>query len=130
MPHHALDPIPVACEIVTAIQAMVTRRVDVFDPAVVTIAKIRAGTTTNVIPETAELIGTIRAVSEKTRAFVHDDLRRLADGISAAHGAEAEVEIRVGYPVTVNDDDCCRASRSTPPARCSASGPRSRCRRR
>jgi hippurate hydrolase len=104
MPHHALDPIPVACEIVTAIQAMVTRRVDVFDPAVVTVAKIRAGTTTNVIPETAQVIGTIRTVSESTRAAVRADLRRLADGICAAHGAEAEVEIRVGYPVTVNDD--------------------------
>ena len=52
-PHHALDPIPVACEIVQALQTMVTRRIDVFDPAVVTVAHIKAGTTTNVIPETA-----------------------------------------------------------------------------
>ena len=67
MPHHAADPIPIACEIVTALQAMVTRRVDAFDPAVVTVAKIRAGTTTNVIPETATLWGTIRTVSASTR---------------------------------------------------------------
>jgi amidohydrolase len=105
MPHHALDPIPVACEIVMAIQAMVTRRVDAFDPAVVTVAKIRAGTTTNVIPETAEVVGTIRTVSERTRESVHDDLRRLAEGIAGAHGATAELEVRRGYPVTVNDDD-------------------------
>jgi amidohydrolase len=105
MPHHACDPIPVACEIVTAIQAMVTRRVDVFDPAVVTVSKIRAGTTSNVIPEDAQLLGTIRTVSERTRTAVLDDLRRLAEGIAGAHGAEATVDIGFGYPVTVNDDD-------------------------
>jgi amidohydrolase len=104
MPHHAVDPIPIACEIVTAIQAMVTRRVDAFDPAVVTVAKLRAGTTTNVIPETATMWGTIRAVSEKTRNAVMADLERLAQGIASAHGATVEVELSNGYPVTINDD--------------------------
>ena len=66
-PHRAVDPIPVACEIVQALQTMVTRRIDVFDPSVVTVGRITAGTTNNVIPETAEIEGTIRAVSEKTR---------------------------------------------------------------
>ena len=105
MPHQALDPIPVACEIVSAIQAMVTRTVDAFDPAVVTIAQIQAGTTSNVIPERAELTGTIRAVSDQTRSRVLDGLRRLAAGIAGAHGADAEVVVEEGYPVTVNDDD-------------------------
>ena len=104
MAHLACDPVPIACEIVTAIQSMITRTVDVFDPAVVTVGKIRAGTTSNVIPETAYLLGTIRAVSERTRQKVWDNLRRLADGIAAAHGATAEVTIGEGYPVTVNDD--------------------------
>lgn len=104
MAHLACDPVPIACEIVTAIQSMITRTVDVFDPAVVTVAKIRAGTTSNVIPETAYLLGTVRAVSERTRHKVLDNLRRLADGIAAAHGAIADVTIGVGYPVTVNDD--------------------------
>jgi amidohydrolase len=104
MPHHANDPIPVACEIVTALQTMVTRRVDVFDPAVVTVAKIRAGTTNNVIPETAALWGTIRTVSERTRNEVIADIERVATGIATAHGATAEVEVTRGYPVTVNDD--------------------------
>jgi amidohydrolase len=102
-PHQALDPIPVACEIVQAIQTMITRRIDVFDPAVVTVGHIKAGTTTNVIPETAEILGTIRAVSERTRRRVHDGVRRVADGIAAAHEAGAEVEVELGYPVTVND---------------------------
>ena len=105
MPHQAVDPIPVACEIVTALQAYVTRRVDAFDPAVVTIGQIHAGTANNIIPETAELSGTIRTVSERTRNQVFDGVRRLVDGIAAAHGAEVEVNLVKGYPVTVNDDD-------------------------
>ena len=113
MPHQALDPIPIACEIVLALQSMVTRRVDAFDPAVVTVSRIRAGTTSNVIPETAELVGTIRTVSEKTRGAVLDEVRRVADGIASAHGAEAEVDLVPGYPVTVNDDDAARFTLDT-----------------
>ncbi|MEY2399455.1 MAG: hypothetical protein QOJ00_2629 [Actinomycetota bacterium] len=104
MPHLAVDPIPPACEIVSAMQAYVTRRVDAFDPAVVTVAKIRAGTTVNVVPEDALLIGTIRTVSPKTRAAVVQGIEDLAKGIAAAHGCVAEVEMTPGYPVTVNDD--------------------------
>jgi amidohydrolase len=103
MPHDATDPIPVACAIVTAIQTMVTRRINVFDPAVITIARIQAGTTNNIIPETAELHGTIRCLSPKRRAMVADELRKLAPNIAAAHGCTAEVEIVEGFPVTTND---------------------------
>ena len=102
-PHTALDPIPVAAEIVLALQAMVTRRVDVFDPAVVTITHIRGGTTINIIPETVFLEGTIRTFSETTRVAVHANVRRVVDGICAAHGAIGELEIESGYPVTIND---------------------------
>ena len=63
-PHFGNDPIPVACEMVTAVQTMVTRRIDAFNPAVVTVGKIAAGSTSNVIPESAELLGTIRTVSD------------------------------------------------------------------
>jgi amidohydrolase len=104
-PHRALDPIPVACEIVQAIQTMVTRRIDVFDPAVVTVGRIQAGTTNNIIPETALIEGTIRAVSERTRALVHDGLRRVADGVASAHDAAVDVQIIPGYPVTSNSGD-------------------------
>ncbi len=102
-PFTALDPITVAAEIVLALQSMVTRRVNVFDPAVVTIAHIRGGTTNNIIPETVFLEGTIRTVSETTRTAVHAEIRRVVDGICAAHGAVGELEIEAGYPVTVND---------------------------
>lgn len=102
-PHMALDPIPVACEIVQALQSMVTRSIDVFDPAVVTVARITAGTTNNIIPETAVLEGTIRTVSERTRAKVRDGIRRVAEGVGAAHDAQVKVDFFDGYPVTVND---------------------------
>ncbi len=104
-PHGATDPIPVACEIVTALQTHITRTVNAFKPAVLTVAKIEAGTTTNVIPESAVMAGTLRTVDEKTRAAVHEGIEQVATGIAAAHGCEAEVEIDRGYPVTVNDPD-------------------------
>ena len=103
-PHHALDPIPIACEIVLALQMMVTRRIDVFDPGVITIGRVTAGTTNNVIPEVAVIEGTIRAISEATRTKLHDGIRRVAEGIAAAHGAEATVELIHGFPVTINDE--------------------------
>jgi amidohydrolase len=103
-PHRTLDPIPVACEIVQALQVMVTRSIDVFSPAVVTVGRITAGTTNNVIPEVAEIEGTIRATSERTRTRVHDGIRRVADGVAAAHGCDVGIEIVQGYPVTSNDD--------------------------
>jgi amidohydrolase len=102
-PHRSLDPVPIACEIVQAIQTMITRRVSVFDPAVVTIARITAGTTHNVIPDTAEMLGTMRALSEPTREAVRAQLTRVAEGVAAAHGAGVRVEIESGYPMTVND---------------------------
>jgi hippurate hydrolase len=88
---------------VLGLQTMVTRRIDVFDPAVVTVAHVRAGTTDNVIPETAFLEGTIRALSDDTRARAHDEIRRVIRGLAEAHGVEAEVRIEDGYPPTVND---------------------------
>jgi amidohydrolase len=81
----------------------VTRRIDAFDPIVVTVTKLLAGTTNNVIPEKAQLEGTIRATSARARARAHAGLRQLAEGIAAAHGAQARVTITEGYPVTLND---------------------------
>ena len=82
---------------------MVTRRIDVFDPVVLTCAKVTAGTTNNVIPEKAEMVGTLRATSERARERAQEGLRRVAANVAAAHFCEAEVTVRRGYPVTVND---------------------------
>ncbi len=100
MPHDALDPVPIACEIALALQTFVTRQISVFDPAVITIGQISAGTTDNVIPETALLFGTMRTLSAATRAKLHAGLPALAQGIAAAHGASATVEFIPGFPVT------------------------------
>ncbi|MGC8634013.1 MAG: M20 metallopeptidase family protein [Candidatus Limnocylindrales bacterium] len=102
-PHLSLDPIPVAAEIILALQSMVTRTVDVFDPTVLTIGHVVAGTRDNITPETALIEGTIRSVSEATRATVHEGVRRVVRGVCEAHGATAELEIEPGYGVTVND---------------------------
>jgi amidohydrolase len=104
-PHLAADPITVAAEIVLALQVAVTRQVDVFDPAVLTVASIAAGTTTNIIPETAVLSGTVRTVSDVRRGQVREMVRHVAEGIAAAHGLDADVDLEPGYPVTVNDRD-------------------------
>jgi len=104
MPHDALDPVPAAAAMVGAIQTMLGRRISVHQPAVVTVAQIRAGTTTNIIPETATLDGTIRTLSEATRKQVHKELKQVVKHTAAAHGCHAEVSIVPGYPVTVNDD--------------------------
>jgi amidohydrolase len=105
MPHAAADPIPVAAEIVLALQSMVTRRVDVFDPAVVTVAHLEAGSTNNVIPDSAFLEGTIRTLSPSGRAEVVAAVERVARGIAAAHGLTVDWVHEQGYPVTVNDTD-------------------------
>jgi hippurate hydrolase len=103
MPHTAADPIPVAAEIILALQSMVTRRVDVFDPAVLTVAHVVAGSKDNIIPDTAFLEGTIRTLSPARRADILASLQRVAENVAAAHEMTAEFEHVEGYPVTVND---------------------------
>jgi hippurate hydrolase len=102
-PHHAADPIPAACEIVTALQVLVTRTFDVFDPVVITVGSIHAGTAGNVIPDEARLEVTIRSFSPASRALVREAVVRLIHDIAAAHGLTATAEFEDSYPVTVND---------------------------
>jgi amidohydrolase len=103
MPHLCRDPIPAACSIVPALQTFLTRTLAPTDPAIITVTMLRAGTTNNVIPETASLTGTIRAHSEAAREKAHEGVHRVAEGVARAHGVEAEVNIVPGYPVTAND---------------------------
>lgn len=103
MPHDCVDPIPVACEIVQALQSFITRRIPATDPAVLTVTQIHGGTTGNVIPEEVTLQGTLRALSEPSRELAQAGIRQIAEHVARAHGTEAHVEIVVGYPVTTND---------------------------
>ncbi|GAA3088869.1 M20 family metallopeptidase [Streptomyces rectiviolaceus] len=102
-PHHAKDPVPAVCEMVTALQNWVTRTFDIFDPVVVTVGRLHAGTQQNVIPDTAEFQATVRSYSEASHERLAQGLPRLVRGIAAAHGLEAEVEYEMLYPVTVNE---------------------------
>ena len=107
-PHDALDPVPAAAAMVGALQTAMTRRVDAQHAAVLTVAKIVAGTTNNVIPESAVLEGTLRTLSEPVRTLLHDEVRRVCRHTALAYGCSAAVEIDPGYPVTVNDDAATR----------------------
>jgi len=113
MPQDAVDPIPVACEIVTALQSMITRRVPAFDPVVLTVARITSGTTNNIIPEVADLEGTIRSFSESSRAIAHEGLERVVHNIAAAHKCDATVDIEQGFPVTLCNVDAVNLARAT-----------------
>jgi len=105
MPHDCIDPIPIACEIVQALQSFVTRQIPATDPGVLTVAQFHAGTTNNVIPDSVKLTGTMRALSDKTRALMIEGLPRITQGIARAHNAEATVDLTGGYPVVMNDAD-------------------------
>jgi hippurate hydrolase len=104
MPHDCIDPIPIAAEIVLALQTHIARAVSVSDPAVLSITKFNAGSAHNVIPQSVELLGTMRTLSEKTRESLRAAYVRICEGIAAAHGATVEARIEPGYPVTVNDE--------------------------
>jgi len=103
-PYLCTDPIPAAAAIIGGLQTAVTREIDPFDPALVSVTHVEAGTTSNVIPETAFFEGTIRCVSERSRSAIRDAVRRVCEQVAAAHRCSAEVTLREGYPVTVNDD--------------------------
>ena len=103
MPHDAIDPVPIACEVVMALQAYIARRTTFTDPAILSVTRIAAGTTHNVIPDDVELLGTMRTLSDKARAAVGEAFERIVTKIAEAHGATAGAWIEPGYPPTIND---------------------------
>lgn len=113
MPHDCVDPIPVACEIVQAFQTFVTRRIPAFDPVVLTTTKIEAGTTSNVIPEVANAMGTLRSTSAKSRDLAHEGMAQIAKKVGEAHDCEVTFEMDKGYPVTVNEAGFTEFARQT-----------------
>lgn len=105
MPHLGIDPMPAAAELVGALSTMVTRRIEAFDPAIVTVAHITGGTTHNVIPEQVLMEGTVRCVSAHTRDRVEELFAEVVHGVTAAHGCTAEIDYQRGYPVTINNEE-------------------------
>jgi hippurate hydrolase len=103
-PHTAKDPIPVAAEMVSALQLLITRSFSAFDPVVITVGQFHAGTKANIIPDTAEFQATIRTFSAENRSRIQIEAVRLCKSIAEGYGLKAEVEVVEQYPVTVNND--------------------------
>jgi hippurate hydrolase len=110
-PYLANDPMPVAAEIITALQVLATRRINTFDPVVITITHVEGGTTNNVIPESVFLEGTLRSVSEGSRRAALAGIERIVHNVAAAHEMAADFEHIPGYPVVVNDVDFAQFTR-------------------
>lgn len=103
MPHDTRDPVPVAAEIVLALQTLVTRRFAASEATVVTITQLEAGSAHNVIPDRVLVKGTIRTLSRERRLEIRTAIDTLAAGIASAHECTAQVTITEGFPVTLND---------------------------
>ncbi|MFC7536553.1 M20 family metallopeptidase [Sphingomonas sp. GCM10030256] len=103
MPYDTLDPLPVACEAVTALQAFIARRVPFHDPAIISVTSIHAGSAYNVVPPAVELKGTLRTLSDERREQGRAAFRRIVEQVAAAHECTADVHIDEGYPATRND---------------------------
>jgi amidohydrolase len=103
-PWHGVDPIVVGSQIVSALQTIVSRSVNITKlPAIVTVGQFHSGIRSNIIPDSARMVGTIRTFDDGMQADVHARVKRIAEGIASASGATAEVKIAKGNPVTSND---------------------------
>jgi hippurate hydrolase len=103
MPHDCVDPVPAVAGIVSALQAMVTRRFNAASAVVVTVTQIHTGTAHNIIPDDAMIAGTIRTLSPEHREKAHRLVVETAADIARGYGVEAECEIKHGFPVTLCD---------------------------
>jgi len=104
-PHSANDPVPAACEMVLALQTAMTRRLDAFTPAVLTVGTFHAGTQRNIIPDTVTFEATVRTFDPAVRTVIAQLCERVCQGVAAAHGVAVDVRYEEEYPVTVNDAD-------------------------
>jgi amidohydrolase len=104
LPWRGVDPIVISSQIVLGLQTIVSRQVDVsLEPAVVSIGAIKGGVRDNIIPETVEMLGTVRTFNEEMRADIHARVRNTVEMIARSAGASAQVHFDNAYPVTVND---------------------------
>lgn len=105
LPHNTKDPIVAGAAIVGALQSIVSRSVDPLEAAVVSVTQFHAGTTTNVIPGSAQLVGTVRALTAETRDLLEQRVREVISATASAHGAIAEITYTRKYPVTRNHNE-------------------------
>lgn len=102
MPHLGIDPVPVACQMVQAFQTIVSRNMKPIDAGVVSVTMIHSGEATNVIPDSCELQGTVRAFRGEVQDLIEQRMRQIAEHVSAAHDCRCEFEFHRNYPATVN----------------------------
>jgi len=105
-PHETIDPIMLAAQVITQFQTIVSRNIKPTEPAVVTIGRIRAGSTYNVIPERAELLGTVRTFSRDTAMLIKERMEAILKGVVEGAGGKYEFRFNEGYPAIDNDENC------------------------
>lgn len=102
MPHGTIDPIVIASQLVGALQTIASRNTDPVESVVVSVTKFHAGDAYNVIPETAEIAGTVRSLKKEVARKAEERIRQLCAGLAAAHDTTIEVDYDANYPVTFN----------------------------
>ncbi len=107
-PHEAIDPITPALQIASALRALPSLEVDPLEPSLVVVTSVRAGNTYNVIPETAEIMGTVRALSEEVRSLLLTRMKEVSEAIASAMRCRAEFGLLQSMPVTINDVELAR----------------------
>ncbi|MCL4716375.1 MAG: amidohydrolase [Hyphomonadaceae bacterium] len=103
LPHTGVDPIPIAAQIVMALQTLVSRRTNPLEAAVVSVTQIHAGDSLNVIPDKVRLAGGVRTFLPEAQTTIETGVRTIAQNIAAAHGANAQLKYERGYPATINE---------------------------
>ena len=101
-PHKCIDSVMVGAQLITALQSIVARSIDPLESAVISICEFHAGNARNVIPQTAELKGTVRTLTADVRELVGKRIREVVEGVAQMTGARIDLELKRGYPVTVN----------------------------
>ncbi len=102
MPHLGIDPVPVACQVVQGLQTIISRNKRPIDAGVISVSTIHAGEAVNVVPDSAELAGTVRTFSHAVTDLIEQRMREVAEGTAAAFGAGCEFTFRRNYPPTIN----------------------------
>jgi hippurate hydrolase len=102
MPHGTIDPIVIASQLVGALQTIASRSADPVESVVVSVTKFHAGDAYNVIPEQAEIAGTVRSLKKEVAKLAEERMRSISAGLAAANGAEIEIDFQPNYPVTFN----------------------------
>lgn len=112
-PNKGVDPIVTAAAVIQSLQSIISRRMNPFTPRVLSITRMTAGTTWNIIPDTAFFEGTLRTLDEQQRALAEEEFRRIVQGVAASYGAEAEIDWIHGSPAVLNDEKLCIIGRET-----------------